>query len=83
MTPRQRFAAVFRGEVPDRVPVTLFIQDQGHFVSQLHPELDPWDSLTIQLRIVEFQKSSGPTSWRVSCSGRWIPSNGCSWAAWT
>jgi hypothetical protein len=59
MTPRQRFAAVFRGQVPDRVPVTLFIQDQGHFINQLHPELDPWDSLAIQLRAIEFQKELG------------------------
>ena len=49
MNSRERFATVFRGEIPDRVPVTLFIQDQGHFVSQLHPDLDPWDSLGIQL----------------------------------
>ena len=59
MNSRERFATVFRGQIPDRVPVTLFIQDQGHFVSQLHPDLDPWDSLGIQLRIVEFQKELG------------------------
>ena len=45
MTGRQRFEAVFAGEQPDRVPVTLFIQDQGHFINQLHPDIDPWDSL--------------------------------------
>ena len=59
MNPRERFAAVFRGQIPDRVPVTLFIQDQGHFINQLHPELDPWDSLAIQLRAIEFQKELG------------------------
>ena len=32
MTSRERFLAVLRGEMPDRVPVTLFIQDQGHFL---------------------------------------------------
>ncbi len=59
MTPRQRFEAVFRGQLPDRVPVTLFIQDQGHFINQLHPETDPWDSLAIQLQTIEFQRQLG------------------------
>jgi uroporphyrinogen decarboxylase len=59
MNGRERFEAVFRGELPDRVPVTLFIQDQGHFISQLYPDIDPWDSLSIQLRIVELQREMG------------------------
>jgi uroporphyrinogen-III decarboxylase len=59
MTGRQRFEAVFAGRLPDRVPVTLFIQDQGHFINQLHPELDPWDSLEIQLKAIEFQRELG------------------------
>lgn len=59
MTGRQRFDSVFRGELPDRVPVTLFIQDQGHFINQLYPDVDPWDSLTLQLRAVEFQRELG------------------------
>ena len=59
MTGRERFASVFRGELPDRVPVTLFIQDQGHFISQLCPDVDPWDSLTLQLRAVAFQRELG------------------------
>jgi uroporphyrinogen decarboxylase len=56
---RERFDAVFRGRLPDRVPVTLFIQDQGHFISQLHPEIDPWDRMALQLATVEFQKDLG------------------------
>ena len=59
MTGRQRFEAVFAGEQPDRVPVTLFIQDQGHFINQLHPDIDPWDSLAIQLQTVEVQRELG------------------------
>jgi uroporphyrinogen-III decarboxylase len=59
MSGRERFAAVFRGELPDRVPVTLFIQDQGHFLEQLCPDVDPWDSLTLQLRTIEFQRELG------------------------
>ncbi len=45
MTGRERFEAVFRGEIPDRVPVTLFIQDQGHFLEQMRPDADPHDHL--------------------------------------
>jgi uroporphyrinogen-III decarboxylase len=59
MTGRERFEAVFRGQLPDRVPVTLFIQDQGHFINQLHPEIDPWDSLALQLKTVEIQRELG------------------------
>jgi len=56
MTARERFLKVFRGEIPDRVPVTLFIQDQGHFLTQVYPDLDPWDSETLQLKVIEIQK---------------------------
>jgi uroporphyrinogen decarboxylase len=59
MTPRQRFEAVFRGELPDRVPVTLFIQDQGHFLDQVHPEIDAWDSIALQLASVEIAREVG------------------------
>jgi hypothetical protein len=48
MTPRERFLTTFRGEMPDRVPVTLFIQDQGHFINQVYPDVDPWDFETLQ-----------------------------------
>ncbi|GAB6166465.1 hypothetical protein JCM19992_24650 [Thermostilla marina] len=59
MTGRERFLAVFRGEMPDRVPVTLFIQDQGHFIAKLHPDLDQWDHLAVQKRVVDFQREMG------------------------
>ena len=59
MTGRERFEAVFRGKLPDRVPVTLFIQDQGHFINQLHPDIDPWDSRALQLKTIEFQRELG------------------------
>lgn len=59
MTGRERFEAVFRGEIPDRVPVTLFIQDQGHFVNQLYPDIDPWDWQALQLKTIEIQRELG------------------------
>ncbi len=59
MTSRQRFLAVLNGSMPDRVPVTLFICDGGHFINQLHPEIDSWDYQALQLKILEVQKSFG------------------------
>lgn len=59
MTSRERFLKVINGEMPDRVPVTLFICDQGHFITQIYPDLNPQDHLAIQLKIIEFQKQLG------------------------
>lgn len=59
MTSRERFLRVIRGEMPDRVPVTLFICDGGHFLNQLYPEIDPWDFESAQLKVIEIQKQFG------------------------
>jgi uroporphyrinogen-III decarboxylase len=59
MTGRERFLKVFRGESPDRVPITLFIADQGHFLNQMYPDVDPQDFDTLQLKVVELQKQLG------------------------
>jgi uroporphyrinogen decarboxylase len=59
MTSRERFMKVFNGEMPDRVPVTLFIVEQGHFLNQLYPNLDPWDTVAGQLKVIELQKQFG------------------------
>jgi uroporphyrinogen decarboxylase len=59
MTSRERFFKVLSGQMPDRVPVTLFIQDQGHFLEQMYPDVDPWDYETLQLKVIELQKQFG------------------------
>jgi len=59
MTSRERFLKVINGQMPDRVPVTLFMQDQGHFLEQMYPDVDPWDFLTLQLKVIELQKQFG------------------------
>jgi uroporphyrinogen decarboxylase len=59
MTSRERFLRVLAGEMPDRVPVTLFILDQGHFLSQVYPDVDPWDFDTLQLKVIEIQRQLG------------------------
>jgi uroporphyrinogen decarboxylase len=59
MTSRDRFLKVFKGEMPDRVPVTLFIQDQGHFLEQMYPDSDPLDFEGNQLKVIELQRQLG------------------------
>ena len=59
MTPRERLLKTLKGQPTDRVPVTLFIADQGHFISQLHPDIDPFDYQQIQFKIADYQRSLG------------------------
>lgn len=59
MTSRERLLKVIEGEMPDRVPVTLFICDGGHFLNQLCPGIDPWDHERAQLNVIELQKQFG------------------------
>ncbi len=59
MTGRERFLKVINGEIPDRVPVTLFIQDQGFFIKQVYPDINKDDHLKTQLKVIEIQKQLG------------------------
>lgn len=59
MTSRERFLAVFKGQIPDRVPVTLFIQDQGHFLEQIYPDLNPLNHEENQIKVIELQRQLG------------------------
>lgn len=59
MTSKERFLKVLQGQMPDRVPVTLFIQDSGHFLNQIYPDIDPWDIEELQLKVIELQKQLG------------------------
>lgn len=59
MTSRERLLTALNGRRPDRVPVTLFIQSQGHFATQLAPDSDPWDFEATQKRIIDYQRSLG------------------------
>ena len=75
MTSRERFLKVFRGELPDRVPVTLFLADQGHFLSQMYPRVDPWDFDSLQLKVLEIQKQLGLDVFVRLLYGIWDPLN--------
>lgn len=59
MTSKERLLTALRGKRPDKVPVTLFIQSQGHFVTQLNPQADPWDFDALQKSIIDYQRSLG------------------------
>ncbi len=59
MTSRERFLKVIQGEMPDRVPVTLFLCDGGHFLNQLYPEIDFLEHERLQLKVIEVQKQFG------------------------
>jgi uroporphyrinogen decarboxylase len=59
MNSRERFLRVLNEQMPDRVPVTLFIVDQGHFLEQMYPDADPLDYEALQLKVIEIQKQLG------------------------
>lgn len=59
MTGRERLLKVLGGQLPDRVPVTLFIQDQGHFLTQVYPEQDPHEYEQLQRRVIDIQRQLG------------------------
>ncbi len=59
MRGRERLLAALKGKRTDSVPVTLFIQSQGHFVTQLAPHTDPWDFEAFQKQIIDYQRSLG------------------------
>ena len=59
MNSRERFLRTINGEVTDRVPVTLFIQDHGHFIHQLYPDIDPLDYEQLTFKVIDYQRSLG------------------------
>jgi len=59
MNSRERFLKVINGETPDRIPVTLFVIEQGHFISQVYPDLDKDDYIQAQFKVIEVQKQLG------------------------
>jgi uroporphyrinogen-III decarboxylase len=69
MNSRQRFLAVLDGKMPDRVPVTLFIVDQGHFINQVYPNVDPEDFETLHLKVLEIQRQLGVDVFVRMCYG--------------
>ena len=59
MTGRERFLAVLNGTTPDGPPITLFIQHQGHFISQVYPDISPFDGAALDAAVADYQQSLG------------------------
>lgn len=59
MNSRERLLKTINGSVTDRVPVTLFIQDHGHFIHQLYPDIEPTNYEEIIFKVIDYQKSLG------------------------
>jgi uroporphyrinogen decarboxylase len=59
MTSRQRLLTALAGKTPDRVPVTLFIADQGHFLNQMCPDVPASECAKLQHKVIEIQKQFG------------------------
>jgi uroporphyrinogen-III decarboxylase len=59
VTPRERFACVFRGEKPDRLPITFHMFDHARFVTKIYPQVDPCDYSTINLKCIELSRQLG------------------------
>jgi len=59
MNSRQRILKVLNGDIPDRVPVTLFIMDEGHFLTQIYPDLDIKDYIGNKFKVIDLQRELG------------------------
>lgn len=59
MNSRERLLKTINGELADRVPVSLFIADHGHYIHQLFPDIDPLDYEQLTFKVIDYQKSLG------------------------
>ena len=56
MNSRGRLLRTVKGEQTDRVPVTLFIQDHGHYIHQLYPDIDPLNYEKLTFSVIDYQR---------------------------
>jgi len=59
MDSRSRILKTVRGEIPDRVPVCLFIHDEGNFLKQVIPDLDLDNPKECKQRLIALQRGYG------------------------
>jgi len=59
MSSRERILKVIRGTIPDRVPVCLFIHDEGNFLKQVYPELDLNNPLDCKHKLIDLERKLG------------------------
>lgn len=59
MTTRERYSKTFKGEPTDRMPVSLFIMEQGHYMSQLYPDTPTYDHDRQFKELIEYNRQVG------------------------
>ncbi|MHB8279667.1 MAG: uroporphyrinogen decarboxylase family protein [Candidatus Humimicrobiaceae bacterium] len=59
MDSRNRILNTISGNEIDRVPVTLFIHDEGNFLSQIYKNLDTEDPLDCKHKVIDLQRELG------------------------
>jgi len=59
MNSRERLLQTINGDQTDRVPVTLFIQDHGHYIHQLYPDIDPFNYEELTFSVIDYQRKLG------------------------
>jgi hypothetical protein len=59
MKSRERYLNLFNGKTVDRMPISLFITEQGHFMTGINPDTDPHDHEKQFIEEVAFQKEMG------------------------
>lgn len=59
MKSRERILGVIAGKIPDRVPVCLFIKDEGNFLRQVYPDLDYGNILECKYRLIDLERELG------------------------
>ncbi|MCX6383258.1 MAG: hypothetical protein NTV16_02055 [Actinobacteria bacterium] len=59
MKSRERILRTINGDKTDRVPVSLFIHDEGNFLSQVYNNLNVSDPLDCKFKLIDLQKNLG------------------------
>ncbi len=59
MTSCERLKLAMNGKPTDRVPVTYFIVDQGHFIASEYPDLNPHDYAAVHRKMIELYRQLG------------------------
>lgn len=59
MNSRERLLKTIEGKITDRVPVSLFIHDEGNFLMQVYDDLDMNDPLGCKFKLIDFLRELG------------------------
>ena len=59
MESRERILRTIKGDKIDRIPVSIFIHDEGNFLSQVYNNLNLSDPLDCKFKLIDLQKDLG------------------------